>query len=138
MTSTDDFIDQQHKLIERLKPNHNTMKSFLSPLHLTSMSLIFYLLYFLFPRPSCTHFNKNLYSILKGKKHRLKKLKQHQNQTLICKMLEILSQVYYSIETCILSYVKQIASPGLMHGTGRSGRCTGMTLRDGKHMYTHG
>ena len=25
------------------------------------------------------------------------------------------------IETCILSYVKQIASPGLMHETGRSG-----------------
>jgi len=32
-----------------------------------------------------------------------------------------------SIETCILSYVKEIASPGLMHETG----CTGMTLRDG-------
>ena len=26
-----------------------------------------------------------------------------------------------SIETCILSYVKQIASPGSMHETGRSG-----------------
>ena len=26
-----------------------------------------------------------------------------------------------SIETCILSYVKQIASPGLMHETGYSG-----------------
>ena len=25
------------------------------------------------------------------------------------------------IETCILSYVKQITSPGLMHETGRSG-----------------
>ena len=33
------------------------------------------------------------------------------------------------IETCILSYVKQITSPGLMHETG--GWCTGMTLRDG-------
>ena len=31
----------------------------------------------------------------------------------------------------ILPYVKQIASLGLMHGTGCSGRCTGMTLRDG-------
>jgi len=31
------------------------------------------------------------------------------------------------IETCILSYVKWIASPGLMHDTG----CTGMTQRDG-------
>ena len=31
------------------------------------------------------------------------------------------------IETCILSYVKQIASPGSMHDTG----CTGMTQRDG-------
>ena len=35
------------------------------------------------------------------------------------------------IETCILSYVKQIASPGLMHDTGCSGLCTGMTQRDG-------
>ena len=26
-----------------------------------------------------------------------------------------------SIETCILSYVKEIASPGLMHETGSSG-----------------
>ena len=26
-----------------------------------------------------------------------------------------------SIETCILAYMKQIASPGLMHGTGYSG-----------------
>ena len=26
-----------------------------------------------------------------------------------------------SIETCIISYVKQITSPGLMHETGRSG-----------------
>ena len=34
-----------------------------------------------------------------------------------------------SIETCILSYVKQITSPGLMHETG--GWCTGMTQRDG-------
>ena len=30
------------------------------------------------------------------------------------------------IETCILPYMKQITSPGLMHETGR----TGMTLRD--------
>ena len=30
-------------------------------------------------------------------------------------------------EMCILSYVKWIASPGLMHDTG----CTGMTQRDG-------
>ena len=36
-----------------------------------------------------------------------------------------------SIETCILSYVKQIASPGSMHETGCQGSCTGMTLRDG-------
>ena len=26
-----------------------------------------------------------------------------------------------SIETCILSYVKQVTSPGVMHETGRSG-----------------
>ena len=55
-----------------------------------------------------------------------------------------------SIETCILSYVKQIASPGWMHETSAQGWCTGMTQRDGmgrkvgggvqdgEHMYTHG
>ena len=36
-----------------------------------------------------------------------------------------------SFETCILPYVKQIASPGSMHDTGCSGWCTGMTQRDG-------
>ena len=36
-----------------------------------------------------------------------------------------------SIETCILPYVKQIASPGSMHETTAQGWCTGMTLRDG-------
>ena len=35
------------------------------------------------------------------------------------------------IETCILSYVKRIANPGLMHDTGCLGWCTGMTQRDG-------
>ena len=35
------------------------------------------------------------------------------------------------IETCILSYMKQITSPGLMHDTGCSGWCAGMTQRDG-------
>ena len=35
------------------------------------------------------------------------------------------------IETCILLYVKQNASPGSMHDTGCSGWCTGMTQRDG-------
>ena len=35
------------------------------------------------------------------------------------------------IETCIISYVKQIASPGSMHDTGCWGWCTGMTQRDG-------
>ena len=34
-------------------------------------------------------------------------------------------------ETCILSYVKQIASPGWMHETSAQGWCTGKTLRDG-------
>ena len=44
------------------------------------------------------------------------------------------------IETCILSYMKQITSPGLMHGTG----CLGLVHWDdpegwdGEHMYTHG
>ena len=36
-----------------------------------------------------------------------------------------------SIETCILSRVKQITSPGWMHGTSAHGWCTGKTQRDG-------
>ena len=36
-----------------------------------------------------------------------------------------------SIETCTLSIVKQITSPGLMHETSAQGWCTGMTQRDG-------
>ena len=55
-----------------------------------------------------------------------------------------------SIETCILSYVKQIASPGLMHETGYSGMVHldnhegwdgdggGRGIQDGEHVYTHG
>ena len=55
-----------------------------------------------------------------------------------------------SIETCILSYGKQIASPGLMHETGCSGLVHwddpegwdgeggGRGVQDGEHMYTHG
>ena len=54
------------------------------------------------------------------------------------------------IETCILSYVKQIASPGLMHETGCSGlvhwddpegwdgKGGGRGVQDGEHMHTHG
>ena len=36
-----------------------------------------------------------------------------------------------SIETSILSRVKQITSPGWMHETSAQGWCTGKTLRDG-------
>ena len=55
-----------------------------------------------------------------------------------------------SIETCILSYVKQIASSGSMHETGCSGLVHqddpagwdgeggGRRVQDGEHMYTHG
>ena len=55
-----------------------------------------------------------------------------------------------SIETCILSYVKYIASPGSMHETGCSGLVhwddpkgwvgegCGRGVQDGEHMYTHG
>ena len=55
-----------------------------------------------------------------------------------------------SIEICILSYVKQIASPGLMHETGCSGLVHwddpvgwngvggGRRVQDGEHMYTCG
>ena len=54
-----------------------------------------------------------------------------------------------SIEACILSYVKQIASPGSMHETGCSGlvhwddpkgwdgKRGGGGVQDGEHMYTH-
>ena len=35
------------------------------------------------------------------------------------------------IETCIISYMKQIASPGWMHEQDAWGWCTGMTQRDG-------
>ena len=55
-----------------------------------------------------------------------------------------------SIETCILSYVKQITSPVSMHKTGCSGLLHwddpegwgreggGRGVQDGEHMYTHG
>ena len=36
-----------------------------------------------------------------------------------------------SIETCILSMVKQITSPGWMHETSAGTWCTGKTQRDG-------
>ena len=54
------------------------------------------------------------------------------------------------IETCIISYVKQIASPGSMHDTGCLGLVHwddpegwygeggGKGVQDGEHMYTHG
>ena len=54
------------------------------------------------------------------------------------------------IETCILSYVKQIASPGSMHDTGYSGLVHwddlegwdgeegGRGVQHGEHVYTHG
>ena len=54
------------------------------------------------------------------------------------------------IETCILSYVKWTASPGLMHDTGCSGLVHwddpegwdgeggGKGVQDGEHMYTCG
>ena len=53
-----------------------------------------------------------------------------------------------STETCILSYVKQITSPGSMHETGCSGLVHwddpegwdgeggGKRVQDGQHMYT--
>ena len=55
-----------------------------------------------------------------------------------------------SIETCKLSYVKYITSPGSMHETGCSGLVHwddpegwdgeggGRGVQDGEHMYTHG
>ena len=53
-------------------------------------------------------------------------------------------------ETCILSFVKQITSSGLMHDTrcsglvhwddpeGWDGKVGGRGVQDGEHMYTHG
>ena len=53
-------------------------------------------------------------------------------------------------ETCIISYMKRIASPGLMHDTGCSGLVhwddpegwdgegDGRGVQDGEHMYTYG
>ena len=55
-----------------------------------------------------------------------------------------------SVETCKLSYVKRIASPGSMHDTGcsglvhwddpegRDGEGYGRGVQDVEHMYTHG
>ena len=55
-----------------------------------------------------------------------------------------------STETCILSHVKQIASPGSMHETrcsglvhwddpeGWDGEGGGRGVQDGEQMYTHG
>jgi len=50
------------------------------------------------------------------------------------------------IETCIISYMKQVASPGLMHDTGSCwddpegwyGEGGGSRVQDGEHMYTCG
>ena len=54
------------------------------------------------------------------------------------------------IETCIISYVKRIASPDSMHDTGCSGLVHwddpegwygeggGRGIQDGEHVYTHG
>ena len=54
------------------------------------------------------------------------------------------------IETCIISHMKRITSPGLMHDTGCSGLVYwldpegwdreggGRGVQDGEHMYTHG
>ena len=35
------------------------------------------------------------------------------------------------IETCIISYMKQVSSPGSMHDTGCWSWCTGTTQREG-------
>ena len=54
------------------------------------------------------------------------------------------------IETCIISYMKRISRPGLMHDTGCLGPVNwddregwyreggGRGVQDGKHVYTHG
>ena len=54
------------------------------------------------------------------------------------------------IETCIISYMKRVASPGLMHDTGClglvhwddpegwNGEGGGRRVQDGEHVYTRG
>ena len=42
------------------------------------------------------------------------------------------------IETCIISSVKRIASPGSMHDTGWYGEGGGRGVQDGEHVYTRG
>ena len=42
------------------------------------------------------------------------------------------------IETCIISHVKWIASPGSMHDTGWYGEGGGRGVQEGEHMYTRG
>ena len=54
------------------------------------------------------------------------------------------------IETCIISYMKRVASPGSMHDTGCSGLVHwddpegwdveggGRRVQDGEHVYSHG
>ena len=61
-------------------------------------------------------------------------------------LIKCFLRVEVSIETCILSYVKQITSPGLMHETGCSGLVHwydpegwdgeggGRGVQDGEHM----
>ena len=58
--------------------------------------------------------------------------------------------IFFFFESCILSYVKQIASPGLMHEIGYlglvhwdapegwDGEGAGRWVQDGEHVYTHG
>ena len=59
-------------------------------------------------------------------------------------------KIEYGIETCIISYVKWIASPGLMHDTGCLGLVCwddpegwyeeggGRGVQDGEHIYIRG
>ena len=42
------------------------------------------------------------------------------------------------IETCVMSYMKRIASPGSRHDTGCLGWCTEMTRRDGTRREVEG
>ena len=72
--------------------------------------------------------------------------------TLLILCIEYLTNknLLYGIETCIISYVKWIASPGSMHDTGCSGLVHwddpegwygegfGRGIQDGEHMCTRG
>ena len=74
----------------------------------------------------------NLHSILKSRDMTLS-IKVHQVKAMVFPVVMYLCESWTTknrIETCILSRVKQITSPGWMHETSARTWCTGKTQRD--------